>query len=220
MDDKDKSQYTRLVAELRSHDKTQQAIHIEWEALSDTFTALLSSVLNRKIKAQSIRDEYYYWNISVCDTPINRDELDILFALAEADELDREQNDFGEYPIMELCQGLCNKLMDDLLPYRIDHTRADDEGVWFIGGADKASVEQSLPDGKMLIAGLCGDSEYPGICISLRIPGQADEIICFAEHNSAKPEGKELCIAAYISSQDEPAYYESYAAHGEPSPNV
>jgi hypothetical protein len=89
-----------------------------------------------------------------------------------------------------------------------------------IGDAAKIMIEQTLPDEKTLVAETWDDPEYPGVRVSLRVAGQPDELICFAEYNSTKPVGRELCIAAYSSGRDEPVYYESYADPGAPSPNV
>ena len=83
-----------------------------------------------------------------------------------------------------------------------------------------APISKTLPGGISLVAETWDDPEYPGIRISLRIPGRNDELLCFVEHNSAKPEGKRLCIAAYAANQDKPAYYESYSDPQPPSPNV
>jgi hypothetical protein len=207
-----------IFASLKIENTSQQSLFIEWGELSDIFSVLLSGLLNRKIETRAEREEYY-WLIDLYDTPLTWEELGILFTAANADEWDRDQNDFGDYPITELCQGLCNKLMKKLLPYGIDATTADDGGVRFIGSAE-TSIVKTLPDGTELIAEIWGEPEYPGIRISLRARGHDSELLCFAEHNSVKPAGKELCIAAYSSNQDEPAYYESYNDLGSPSPNV
>lgn len=81
-------------------------------------------------------------------------------------------------------------------------------------------LEKLLPDGTKLIAEIWNEPDYPGIRISLSVPGRDDELLCFVEHSSTKPTGKELCIAAYSSNQDEPAYYESYHDPQRPSENV
>lgn len=81
-------------------------------------------------------------------------------------------------------------------------------------------IENLLPDGTILIAETWDEPDYPGIRISLRVPGQSDELLCFAEHNIAKPAGRKLCLAAYSSNQDEPAYYESYGDPQQPGNNV
>jgi len=83
----------------------------------------------------------------------------------------------------------------------------------------KFIIEQALPGGTSLIAEVSDDPEYPGIQISLKTPGSDNVPICFAEYNSTKPAGKELCICAYAAEQDEPVYYESYSDPQTPSPN-
>ncbi len=84
---------------------------------------------------------------------------------------------------------------------------------------NKPVLQKNLPDGRTLVADIWDEPEYPGIRISLKTPGQQDELLCFAEHSSTKPAGKELCIAVYAQGQDEPVYYESYCDPQAPSPN-
>ena len=210
----------KLFHEHRIPNTSMQAFYMECENLSALFTELLSDLFDRKIKAESGREDYYYWSISIYKTPITKEELELVFDLAGADELDHEQNNFGEYPIMELCQGLCSKLMDKLLPYTSDYTLADDDGVWFFSSPENNILRQSLPDGTLLVAETSDDPEYPGIRVSARIPGRLETLVCFVEHNREKPIGKELCIGAYSFNQDDPAYYESYNDPGWVSPNV
>lgn len=206
---------------LKVSDTPHPALHIEWRDLSDIFSELLSGLLNRKIIAESAREEYYYWLVHLFDTPLTQQELLSIFETADADELDHEQNDFGEYPITELCENLCIKLINKLLPYEINFSSADNEGVWLIGSSTiKAVIKKALPDSNELVAETWDEPDYPGIRISLRAPGRNDELLCFAEYSSTKPAGKELCIAAYSSNQDEPAYYESYSDPQPPSQNV
>ena len=82
------------------------------------------------------------------------------------------------------------------------------------------TLTMNLPDESKLIAETWGDPEYPGIRISLQKPDGTVEILCFAEFNTTKPDGRQLCVCAYTSNIDEPAYYESYADSQPPSPNV
>jgi hypothetical protein len=110
----------------------QRAHHTEWEMLSGLFSDLLSQLLGREIFAEALREEYYYWKI-VLSAPLSPDELEKLFVIAQASGYDREQNEFEDFPITELSQELCSKIVDKLLPFDVAHTRADDEGVWFIG---------------------------------------------------------------------------------------
>lgn len=85
---------------------------------------------------------------------------------------------------------------------------------------EKTLITKMLPDGSELIAETWDEPEYPGIRISLRVDGRDGELLCFVEYSSSKPEGKNLCIAAYSADLDEPAYYESYSDPQPPSKNA
>jgi hypothetical protein len=113
-------------------DLPKQAIHIAWGDLDNIFTELLTMLLGRTIKINAKREEFYYWCTELSE-PISKEELETLFSIVEADELEQEQNEFDEYPLLELSEGLCKKLINKLLVFNLEHTRADDEGVWFIG---------------------------------------------------------------------------------------
>jgi hypothetical protein len=84
--------------------------------------------------------------------------------------------------------------------------------------AANQTITCDLPDNSSLYAEICTDPEYPGIRIVHKRADGTEEMICFAEHNSAKPEGKQLYIGAYVCDMDEPAYYESYFAPERPIP--
>lgn len=100
-------------------------------------------------------------------------------------------------------------------------THADDVGVWFIGDAiSTIKPKEALPDGSTLVAETWNEPDYPGVRISLKKSDGADEAICFAEFNTTKPEGRQLCICAYARDIDEPVFYESYNDPGSPSPNI
>jgi hypothetical protein len=87
------------------------------------------------------------------------------------------------------------------------------------GEKPKHRLEKPLPDGTILVAEPWNEPDYPGIRISLRTPDGADEFLCFAEFNSHKPKGRQLCVCAYARDIDEPVYYETYHDPGSPSPN-
>jgi hypothetical protein len=70
----------------------------------------------------------------------------------------------------------------------------------------RQTITLALPDGTELVAKCSAEPSYPSISISLRVPGREDKLLCLAENNSDEPEGKELCIYAYSSGQDEPVY--------------
>ena len=206
------------------NENVQQAIHVDWKDLSLIMSELLSGVLKREVEAEAGREENDFWLIYLIDTPISKAELELVLKKTAADEIDRDQNDFGMYPVMELSQGICNKLLGPFLPYKLTCTMTDYDGVWFIGSnppdRNNALLETVLPDGISLIAETWEDPDYPGIRISSRQSGQKDELLCFAEYNTAKPEGKRLCISAYAAGLDEPAYYESYCDPQPASSNV
>lgn len=109
------------------------SVHIEWNELQKTASQKLSDLLGRDIIAESRRDEYYYWGFYILRTPLSKEEIEKLFAIMDADDYDRDSNDFGEYPITEINQGLAEKIMADELPFTPNHSHADDEGVWFFG---------------------------------------------------------------------------------------
>jgi hypothetical protein len=88
-----------------------------------------------------------------------------------------------------------------------------------LGGNMKTIMEKRLPDGTSLIAENWDDPEYPGIRISIKNKDGSDELLCFAEYNTAKRGEGCLCICAYAKNTDEPVYYESYNNPGSPSLN-
>ena len=117
------------------------AIHIDWENLEDTFSQLLSDLLGRDIRAESERQEYYYWKIGFRgESILTEDELNTLFDAVNLDLDEREKMrgepgydyDYPGYEVGELPEELCCQLMNELLPFTLSVTRADDEGVWFI----------------------------------------------------------------------------------------
>jgi len=210
----------QVFTDLRFHNAPKQALHIEWKDLSQTFATLLSGLIGREINAYAEREEIYYWSVVMFDTPITRKELKDILKLVDVNVHNRDYNKYGMYPVSKLCLGLCVELMNKMLPYNVECTFADNEGVWFIGGTAQTAIWQSIPDGKSLVAEVINEPEYPAIRILLRTRSQDDQVVCFAEHNSEKPMGKELCIAAYSFDQDEPVYYESYNTPGSVSPHV
>ncbi len=89
--------------------------------------------LSREILAEVNSQKYYCWEASLF-TPITSAETDILFEITQASDCDRDENLYDEDSLItELCEGLCKKLIAKLLPFDLKLTRADDEGVWFIG---------------------------------------------------------------------------------------
>ena len=80
----------------------------------------------------------------------------------------------------------------------------------------KAEFEYQLPDGTSFFVEAGGDKNYPGVYIKLRQPNGIDALVCFAEFNSDKPDGKNICVGAYAANCDDPTYYASYHDDGLP----
>lgn len=110
----------------------QKAIHLSWDRLDAVLSGLLTSLLGKDINAYSERDGHYYWLLSL-DDDMTPEDLDALLTISGATDFDRDANDFYGAPILELSEGLCNKLMGKLLPFRLELSLADGDGVWFIG---------------------------------------------------------------------------------------
>ena len=57
------------------------------------------------------------------------------------------------------------------------------------------------------------DDHFPAINIYWdRDGGKSSELLCFAEYNSERDEGAQVCIGAYVSDEDETQYYAPYLA--------
>jgi hypothetical protein len=80
----------------------------------------------------------------------------------------------------------------------------------------ETKIEKQLPNGMILTADLSKDPNYPGIKISVKETDTdtAVEIVCVVEFDTTKPAGKELCVRAYTSVQEEPAYSAEYYDSG------
>ena len=48
--------------------------------------------------------------------------------------------------------------------------------------------------------------------------GKASELLCFAEYNSERDEGAQVCIGTYVSDEDETQYYAPYMAERNNEP--
>ena len=77
-------------------------------------------------------------------------------------------------------------------------------------------IRQQLPDKRCLVAELSDNPDFSGIWIFLQsADGSTREQVCFVEYNKDRAQEMELCIGAYNSEDDEPAYYESYLKASE-----
>lgn len=81
---------------------------------------------------------------------------------------------------------------------------------------DKAlepTIVLALPDGSYLRAVVYEDDHFPAINIYWdRDGGEASELLCFAEYNSERDGGAQVCIGTYASDEDETQYYAPYMA--------
>jgi len=78
-----------------------------------------------------------------------------------------------------------------------------------------SNIAIRLPDGSYLQAVPETESAYPSIDIWVIRYNGVREKLCFAEYNPNRPEGLELCVAAYHHDDDEPSYYMSYHGSNE-----
>lgn len=115
-----------------------QAHFCTWDGLSDLCSTLLTGFFKRLVSVGAYGDERGDgWSLKLDDKPLSADELTALMNALNADDCDRDINDFGEYPIWELSHSLGQKLVARTLPFVVEATHASDDGVWFTG---KASV--------------------------------------------------------------------------------
>lgn len=63
------------------------------------------------------------------------------------------------------------------------------------------------------------DDHFPAINIYWdHDGGKASELLCFAEYNSERNEGAQVCIGTYVSDEDETQYYAPYMAERNKEP--
>lgn len=63
------------------------------------------------------------------------------------------------------------------------------------------------------------DDHFPAINIYWDCDGgKASELLCFAEYNSERDEGAQVCIGTYVSDEDETQYYAPYMAERNNEP--
>jgi hypothetical protein len=72
------------------------------------------------------------------------------------------------------------------------------------------TVRATLPNGMAIKAVAFDDEHNPAIDIYLEDGSSELPILAFVEFNKDKPEGKEICVGAYISTQEDTTYYRSW----------
>lgn len=111
-----------------------QAHFFTWAQLSDMCSTLLTTFFARPTLAQAVGETNCdSWNLKLLETPLSRENLETIFTALQADDYERDVNDFGEYPVWELSQSLGQKLMSPMLPFTVEASHATDDGVWFTG---------------------------------------------------------------------------------------
>ena len=81
------------------------------------------------------------------------------------------------------------------------------------------TIAIALPDGSYLRAVVYEDDHFPAINIYWdHDGGKASELLCFAEYNSERNEGAQVCIGTYVSGEDETKYYAPYMAERNKEP--
>jgi hypothetical protein len=72
------------------------------------------------------------------------------------------------------------------------------------------TVRATLPNGMAIKAVAFQDEHNPAIDIYLEDGSNELPIVAFVEFNKDQPEGKEICVGAYISTQENTTYYRSW----------
>jgi len=153
--------------DLQLPDIPRQTVHIPWADIQSIAGELLKRLLKRTLLLDVERSDHYDWGISLINgTWLTTKELEQLFKVVDADDWDRESNDFGEDPIQSLSQSLSRKLFTLVLSFNAESSFADDGGVWFMGKhvAPQATVKPVFPDemptDKTLFCIICDSVDY------------------------------------------------------------
>ena len=81
--------------DLQNLEIPRQTTHISWHGLRDIASRLLKRLLKRKVSLDIKRSEHYDWNITLLnDDSLTIEEQEKLFEAIDADDWDRESNDF------------------------------------------------------------------------------------------------------------------------------
>jgi hypothetical protein len=115
--------------------------------LRDVASSRLSFCTGRRVDV-NIEQSSCYWNLILPSTPLSKKELKILLQAYKATDQDRERNDFGECPITAISQGLSTKIISAELPFTVESSHTDEDGVWFVGasGGDEILVRVHYPE--------------------------------------------------------------------------
>lgn len=180
------------------------ALRLEWDALAQLGAKRLSAILGRTIETTSDRFDFYNWGFGVDDSPLTEEDMTLLFDTVGADDIERGCNDFGEFPVSEINQGLAEKIVKPYFPFLLRESLADEDGVWFFGPAysfpfdlsaesaetfeDEAGATRCSKCSTMIVCADGGD--MPGIC-----PGCTRKLVysaysSFVKQSECKCNGK------------------------------
>ena len=129
--------YQDLFQSLSFQHDFRPAVYLQYISIDDYASELLSGILGRDIQAEGKRSEFYDWSIVLCGDSIAETELDTLYGIIGADEHDREIQSYeteDDGSVTELWQRISTKLFSKIMPFEVEMSLADDDGVWLFGG--------------------------------------------------------------------------------------
>ena len=140
------NKYKDLFQSLSFQKQFRPAIHIGHISIDDYASELLSGIFERDIYAEGKRSDFYDWNIKISNDFITEIELEKLYDIVGASEHDRKcQSDIDEDDdVSELCQRISNRLFSKIMPFEVEVSFSDEEGIWLLGGLTDNSILESM----------------------------------------------------------------------------
>ncbi len=118
-----------------------QAHFFTWAQLSELCSTLLTGFFGRPTPVQAVGESNNdSWSLTFLETPLSHEDLEAVFSALQADVYDQDANDVGAYPVWELSQSLCQKLVSQALSFPVSASHTSDDGVWFTGGTAAYAV--------------------------------------------------------------------------------
>lgn len=134
-----KQEIDRFWEEHNTRWQARQAMFLDWVQLKALLEYRLRALLGRDIKPFPFKDGDY-WDVQTEE--YSEEELDILFAAADADDEDRENHGkdfFGLYK--GLHDVFTTKLLSPEFPFELDKGVATEKGVYFLGVSQEYKKE-------------------------------------------------------------------------------
>ena len=138
-----KNNYQDLFKSFTFQHDVRPAVYLDYISVDNYASELLSGILGRDIYAGSERSEFYDWSIAICCGSIAEAELEILFGIIEADEHDREIQSYeteDDGSVTSLWQRISNKLFSKIMPFEVETSLADEDGIWFFGSLTDIAI--------------------------------------------------------------------------------